>query len=429
LSGSADNDKSFEHILASFLREDLGSSRKDCPHPGLLSAYFEGKLAEPEARELEIHLSSCSGCQAEIAALLRLQPETAPEAVQPKPVEPTPPAAVVKAEPPPEAEKVMPPSQPAVGATPFTPKRRRALATWVGPVALAASAVLAIGVTYRFAPLIGEASRRSRESELRVRAPENAVPLAASRDADAQTKQGLEVPQAATPLMTAASPGAPPILDKMPAAESRSALPESMAREKTDTLARAPTVTVQQAPGAPTLEPASPPAMAPREGANEPSETKQAAKDERTLEAFRADQAAPAPAGEANVGVAATATKPTTDRGVVIVARTSRDVAWRLSDATIERSDDAGKTWRAQSTGDATGLLAGSAPSDEICWLAGRGGLVLRTTDGEHWQRLVPPTTSDLTQIRARDAKSATVRTARGERFSTEDGGQSWSTL
>lgn len=428
MSGSADSDKSFEHILASFLREDLGPSRKDCPHPGLLSAYFEGKLAEPEARELEIHLSSCSGCQAEIAALLRLQPEPAPEAAQPKPVEPAPPATVVKAEPSPEPEKVMPPSQPAVGATPFTP-RRRALWTWVGPVALAASAVLAIGVTYRFAPLIGEASRKSRESELRARAPENAVPLAASRDTDTQTKEGLEAPQAAPALTTAPSPAAPPKLDKIPAAESRSALAESMAREKADTLARAPTVTVQQSPGAPSLEPASPRAMAPREGANEPPETKQAAKDERTLEAFGADQAAPAPAGEANAGVAAKAMKPTTDRGVVIIARTSRDVAWRLSEATIERSDDAGKTWRAQPTGDATGLLAGSAPSAEICWLAGRSGLVLRTTDGEHWQRLVPPTTSDLTQIRARNATNATVRSASGERFSTKDGGQSWSKL
>lgn len=429
MSGSADSDKSFEHILASFLREDLGPSRKDCPHPGLLSAYFEGKLAEPEARELEIHLSSCSGCQAEIAALLRLQPEPVPEAGQPKPVEPAPPATVVKAEPPPEPEKVMPPSQPAAGATPFTPSRRRALRTWIGPVALAASAVLAIGVTYRFAPLIGEASRRSRESELRARAPENAVPLAATRDTDTQTKEGLEAPQAAAALMTSASPAAPPRLDKMPAAESQSALAESMAREQTDTLARAPTVTAQQSPGAPSLEPASPRATAPREGANEPSETKQAAKDERTLEAVRADQAAPAPVGEANAGVAAKAMKPTTDRGVVIIARTSLDVAWRLSEATIERSDDAGKTWRTQSTGDATGLLAGSAPSAEICWLAGRSGLVLRTTDGEHWQRLVPPTTSDLTEIRARNAKSATVRTASGERFSTKDGGQSWSKL
>ena len=428
MSDSADSDKSFEHILASFLREDSGPSRKDCPHPGLLSAYFEGTLAEPEARELEIHLSSCSGCQAEIAALLRLQPEPAPEAAQPKPVEP-PPATVVKAEPPPEPEKVMPPSQPAAGATPFTPRRRRALWTWVGPVALVASAVLAIGVTYRFAPLIGEASRKSRESELRPRAPENAVPLAASRDTDTRIKEALEAPQAAPALTAAPSPAVPPMLDKMPAAESRSAPAESMAREKTDTLARAPTVTVQQAPAAASLEPASPRAMAPREGANEPSEEKQAAKEERTLEAFRADQAVPAPAGQANAGVAAMAMKPTTDRGIVIIARTTLDVAWRLNDATIERSDDAGKTWRAQSTGDTTGLLAGSAPSAKICWVAGRSGLVLRTTDGEHWRRLAPPTTSDLARIRARSATNATVWTESGERFTTSDGGQSWSKL
>ena len=103
-------------------------------------------------------------------------------------------------------------------------------------------------------------------------------------------------------------------------------------------------------------------------------------------------------------------------------------MVWRLGEASIERSDDAGKTWRAQSSGDVTGLLGGSAPSPEVCWLAGRNGLMLRTTDGgEHWERLTSPTAGDLSQVIAANAGNATVETSGGERFFTRDGGRNWS--
>jgi putative zinc finger protein/photosynthesis system II assembly factor YCF48-like protein len=424
VSGPADSDKRFEHVLTSFLREDLGPSRRNCPHPGLLSGYFEGKLAEPEARELEVHLSGCSSCQAELAALVRLQPEPVTEGGRAEPVA-APPTIAVPGEPSPETAMNTAPGE----ALPFTPKRRRTLWVWVAPVALAASAVLAISVTYRFAPLIEQASRRSREPGVGALEPDNASPRAAKRrDEDTSAKEAPRTARAAP--TAAASPAAPSMLDEMRGAESVSPQSESQTRQKTEAGSAAPSGAESQMNGGPTA-PAPPAASAPRGEPNAAAEAAPARKDEHPLEPHPPDRAAPlaaVPADQESTAALAKAAKPAADRAVVI-ALTDPRVAWRLRDASIERSNDAGKTWRAQPSTDATGLLAGSAPSATICWVAGRNGLVLRTTDGEHWKRLAPPTAGDLIDIRARDASNATVRTAVGERFSTRDGGQSWSKL
>jgi len=259
-----------------------------------------------------------------------------------------------------------------------------------------------------------------------ARAPENARSLAARRDEETSAK---EAPQAAPAApTTAASPAAPPMLDKMEEAGSKSAPSDSGLRQKAEKTS--PTVEAEpQVSVAPTaLGPPAPPSGEP----NGAARVKQVPKEQRQPEPRLADRAAPlaaAPANQEGAAAFAKAANPTAERAVVIVARTNLDVAWRLRAASIERSDDAGKTWRAQPSGDATGLLAGSAASAEVCWLAGRSGLVLRTTDGEHWERLGSPTGSDLTQVIASSATNATVQTAGGERFSTSDGGRSWSKL
>ena len=404
MSGPADNDKRFEHILASLLREDPGPARQNCPHPGLLSAYFEGKLVEPEARDLEVHLSACSSCQAELAALVRLQPEPATEGPA---AEPVPPSIAAPREPSRQAEAEVSPAEPAVEALPFKPKRRRTLWTWAAPVALAASAVLAISVTYRFFPLIEQASRRSGASGVAARAPEHTPPLAARRDEYSRAKEAPQTAPAAP--TTAANPAAPLTRDQMGG----------------EAISSAPMKAGPQESGVPT-------ALAPSAAASlEPNalRAKPELEDEQRLERHTANRAAlPAQAStNPERALAFDKASKAASENAVIVAGTNLNVAWRFRDASIERSDDAGKTWRAQPSGDATGLLAGSAPSPEVCWLAGRGGLVLRTTDGEHWERLPSPTASDLTRVTASNATSATVQTAGGERFSTEDGGRTWS--
>jgi putative zinc finger protein len=77
---------------------------------------------------------------------------------------------------------------------------------------------------------------------------------------------------------------------------------------------------------------------------------------------------------------------------------------------------------------DVTGLItAAASPSAAVCWMVGRRGTVLRSTDQRTWQRLNFSVTVDLTSVKATDAQSATVVTADGRTFSTVDGGVTWS--
>ncbi len=102
---------------------------------------------------------------------------------------------------------------------------------------------------------------------------------------------------------------------------------------------------------------------------------------------------------------------------------------WRVGPAgKIERSTDAGKTWKTQDSGVNADLLAGSAPSDKVCWIAGKAGILLLTTDGgKHWKQLTSPIADDLGGVHALDAQHASIwDVPNGKRFETSDGGLTW---
>jgi hypothetical protein len=104
-----------------------------------------------------------------------------------------------------------------------------------------------------------------------------------------------------------------------------------------------------------------------------------------------------------------------------------RSSRWRLRPAgSVEYSSDGGSTWQTLSTGISAELTAGASPSSSVCWLVGRGGTVLLSTDGRRFQRVAFPNGVDLIAISAADAQTATVTTADGRRFSTADGGLTW---
>jgi photosystem II stability/assembly factor-like uncharacterized protein len=73
-------------------------------------------------------------------------------------------------------------------------------------------------------------------------------------------------------------------------------------------------------------------------------------------------------------------------------------------------------------------LLTGSATSESVCWIVGRAGAILLTTDaGAHWKLLSSPLKEDLGGIRPMDALHATIWNARGTKyFATSDGGLTW---
>jgi len=113
--------------------------------------------------------------------------------------------------------------------------------------------------------------------------------------------------------------------------------------------------------------------------------------------------------------------------GVIILA--PDPYAWRVwSRGKIEFSFDSGHTWEQQKSGVTTDLIAGNAPTRKVCWIVGKAGTVLLTTDqGRHWKKLTPPSDEDLEGVNAEDGKRASVwTTSHKHSYATNDAGASW---
>ena len=112
--------------------------------------------------------------------------------------------------------------------------------------------------------------------------------------------------------------------------------------------------------------------------------------------------------------------------GTVIVSSNPAS-RWRIvQGGAVQRSADAGATWQTQNTGVSVTMSAGASPSPSVCWLVGPGGIALLSTDGRSWKRVAFPEAVQLVAVRATDDQAATVTTADGREFITEDGGRTW---
>ena len=102
-------------------------------------------------------------------------------------------------------------------------------------------------------------------------------------------------------------------------------------------------------------------------------------------------------------------------------------VRWRIRGAaSVEHTANGGTTWEAAPTGVDAVLTAGASPSPLVCWLIGRAGTVLLSTDGRTWRRVPFPEMTDLSTVQATDGQTATVTTTDGRTFRTTDGGRTW---
>jgi hypothetical protein len=100
---------------------------------------------------------------------------------------------------------------------------------------------------------------------------------------------------------------------------------------------------------------------------------------------------------------------------------------WRvLASGAAERSTDSGATWTRVAIDPPVHVINGSSSSRTSCWLIGRQGIVLLSTDGVRFQRVTSPTSSELSTIRATSARQSTVTTVDGRTFVTMNGGGSW---
>jgi len=105
-------------------------------------------------------------------------------------------------------------------------------------------------------------------------------------------------------------------------------------------------------------------------------------------------------------------------------------VLWRIVAGTaVELSKDGGATWKKQELRSFEAnpqIAAGYAPTKKICWLVGRDGVIILTRDAAHWVPIPPPVNTDFVGVTAQDNFSATVTTADGHKFSTDDAGDHW---
>lgn len=111
----------------------------------------------------------------------------------------------------------------------------------------------------------------------------------------------------------------------------------------------------------------------------------------------------------------------------LMIASPDPSVRWRVTPpGRVERSVDGGVTWTPQDIGDAVTIRAGRAVSTEVAWLVGDDGVVLVTSDGRSWLRRTLGEALALVDVTPADARTATVTAADGRRFTTRDGGATW---
>lgn len=96
----------------------------------------------------------------------------------------------------------------------------------------------------------------------------------------------------------------------------------------------------------------------------------------------------------------------------------------------VQHSVNGGLSVITQNTGVLADLLAGSAPSQTVCWMVGRAGTILLTTDGQHWSKVGAPGDQDWVGVRATDALHALIWDKdQLHTFGTSDGGKTWTSV
>ncbi len=449
---SRDKDRDHGKPAADLLRRSLApaagadeSRLEDCPDPEILAAYFEHSLDADETARYELHFSRCARCRDMLAAMVHA-------------------------------------GEPAGAAGEKRARSSNTVSTWNWRwLAPAAAALVFVVIVFVFRP----SHRPPGQALVAMNQPAAppAVTTAKPESASPESARGAENSASSVPSASGAldrtSPNfdsakseiAPPAKPAPSARDGRrdfaansspdagefsrlQALKKTAAAPKTNDSDlsgsatengvaisnRSQTVTVENMapPVTPTRQaPAAapvPPEIATGNAASARAPAIQAARKARSAqetqvvtEAAQDNQVVASLSSSAAMSEAVTVESADDRNPRTIVHSPDPEVLWRISSGRfIERSRDAGATWRVQWTNADAHVVAGAAPSVETCWLVGRNGIILLTTDGKKWRTIAPPADADFADVAATDASSATVTTTDDRKFTTTDGGKRW---
>ena len=376
VDGSRERDQSTEQLLRQSLRTlQHDGVTESCLDAETLAAWTDGALSDAALEAAQLHVADCPRCQDLVGTLARIN-STAPL-----------------------TESVRAP--------------RRWLA-WFVPLTAAAAALLLWVV------LPGNNVRTALvPQERKVEGNDKVAELRAPQPGTAETRVQ---PFRATP---APQPADTPAGRSRRDAPQRPALaPETPSKAESGAAAQE----VQQSAVAREKENAANDA---RSGAaNSATERLEIDNLKKSAEppATRAAPAAPPAAAAPTERALARSAVRAADASATEILSPDPAVRWRILGSAVQHSANGGATWNAAPIGVAAELVAGAAPSATVCWLVGRDGVVLLTTDGRTWRRVPFPEMTDLSAVRATDAGAlvVSVSTADGRTFVTIDGGLTW---
>jgi hypothetical protein len=92
----------------------------------------------------------------------------------------------------------------------------------------------------------------------------------------------------------------------------------------------------------------------------------------------------------------------------------------------VERRLDANAPWQPMRIDDSVTFRAVARIGNDI-WLGGNGGVLYHSGNaGATWQRVIVPTTEDITALAFNNRHDGALTTAGGQRFTTHDAGATW---
>jgi len=417
---SRDHDKP----AADLLRRSLASpARREevCPDPEILAAYSERSLDADETARLELHFSQCARCREQLAVLGRLG-ELVGAAEEKRPrtqripwnwdwrwLAPAAAALVFVA----LLIALRPAHHPAEGSL-VAMDHQPASSAYLAPSATPGSGTAApapapqsssAGGSFRSPRL------NSAKSEVAPPAPSRVLPeTPPGRATTSLPLNGRNYKELLKLAQPAVVPGA-----KASAAAGSSPVPAGASQSVTVTAGSPPAAQAASLPAHPV--PRDVPTAGPTY--SESVAAPQATEDKKMSVIVRNGGSAQ------TESVMVEAEDLTSAR--TLVRTPDPQVLWRFTGGRfVERSSDAGATWRVQWTNAGAHLTAGAAPTTDTCWLVGRDAMILLTTDGRRWKTITPPADADFIDVVATDASSATVTTTDDRKFTTSDNGKHW---